>query len=109
MCIDCLKIEVDLSTQISKNVDLIQCGKCGRWCLRNNQWMHHGRLILALIPLFPDIFFNTISYILYSLCYIELESGPLLAMCLKKIPGLDRSDITIRDASWIWTEPHSKR
>ena len=43
------------------------------------------------------------------MCIIELESPSLLAMCLKKIHGLDRPGIKILDASWVWTEPHSKR
>lgn len=44
MCMDCLKIEVDITTNIAKNCDVLQCGKCGRWQLRNNQWVHHGNL-----------------------------------------------------------------
>lgn len=37
----------------------------------------------------------------------ELESTELMAICLKKINGL--SHVKLADASWIWTEPHSKR
>mmetsp|Transcript_16199 Transcript_16199/g.30605 ORF Transcript_16199/g.30605 Transcript_16199/m.30605 type:complete len:528 (-) Transcript_16199:165-1748(-) len=37
----------------------------------------------------------------------ELESRELLAMCLKKIRGLNK--VKLVDASWIWTEPHSRR
>lgn len=37
----------------------------------------------------------------------ELESRELLSVCLKKINGLNR--LRLVDASWIWTEPHSKR
>lgn len=35
------------------------------------------------------------------------ESRELLALCLKKLRGLGR--IRIIDASFIWTEPHSRR
>ncbi|CAK4077763.1 unnamed protein product [Aphanomyces euteiches] len=37
----------------------------------------------------------------------ELESRELLAICLKKITGLNK--VKLVDAGWIWTEPHSKR
>jgi hypothetical protein len=35
------------------------------------------------------------------------ESHELLAICLKKLKGLNRVRLT--DAHFIWTEPHSKR
>lgn len=35
------------------------------------------------------------------------ESRELLTLCLKKIPGL--SKVKLVDASFVWTEPHSKR
>ncbi|KAH8738633.1 Upf1p-interacting protein [Cryptosporidium ryanae] len=37
----------------------------------------------------------------------QLESRELLALCLKKIKGLNT--VRLVDASFIWTEPHSKR
>ncbi|KDO34280.1 hypothetical protein SPRG_01450 [Saprolegnia parasitica CBS 223.65] len=37
----------------------------------------------------------------------ELESRELLAICLKKISGLNK--VKLVDAGWVWTEPHSKR
>eukprot|EP01064_Diplonema_japonicum_P025693 TRINITY_DN37114_c0_g1_i1.p1 TRINITY_DN37114_c0_g1~~TRINITY_DN37114_c0_g1_i1.p1 ORF type:complete len:517 (+),score=124.90 TRINITY_DN37114_c0_g1_i1:68-1618(+) len=37
----------------------------------------------------------------------ELESKELLTLCLKKIKGLHKMHLV--DASWIWTEPHSRR
>ena len=36
-----------------------------------------------------------------------LESKELLAICLKKVPGLNK--VKLVDAGFIWTEPHSKR
>ena len=36
-----------------------------------------------------------------------LESKELLAICLKKVPGLGK--VKLIDAGFIWTEPHSKR
>jgi nonsense-mediated mRNA decay protein 3 len=37
----------------------------------------------------------------------DLESAELLALCLKNIRGLKR--VKLMDASFIWTEPHSRR
>lgn len=37
----------------------------------------------------------------------ELESRELMALCLKKIKGLNK--VNLVDATWIWTEPHSMR
>lgn len=36
-----------------------------------------------------------------------LESRQLLALCLKRIKGLNK--VNLVDAGFIWTEPHSKR
>lgn len=40
--------------------------------------------------------------------HIELESREMLALCLQKIKGLNK-EVKLVDASFIWTEPHSKR
>ena len=37
----------------------------------------------------------------------ELESAELLALCLKNIKGM--KTVKLLDASFIWTEPHSRR
>ena len=37
----------------------------------------------------------------------QLESRELLGVCLKKLKGLHK--VNLKDASFIWTEPHSKR
>jgi nonsense-mediated mRNA decay protein 3 len=37
----------------------------------------------------------------------EPESRELLAICLKKLKGLNK--VRLVDAGFIWTEPHSKR
>ena len=41
----------------------------------------------------------------WTLC--ELESAELLAICLKNIKGM--KTVKLLDASFIWTEPHSRR
>ena len=37
----------------------------------------------------------------------EAESAELLAMCVRRVRGL--RGLHLVDASWIWTEPHSRR
>jgi len=39
---------------------------------------------------------------------LELESREMLAFCLKKIRGLGK-EVKLVDASFVWTEPHSRR
>jgi nonsense-mediated mRNA decay protein 3 len=39
----------------------------------------------------------------------ELESRELLAVCLKRVKGLESSGCRLVDAGFIWTEPNSKR
>jgi len=39
---------------------------------------------------------------------VELESREMLALCLQKIKGLNK-EVKLVDASFIWTEPHSRR
>jgi len=38
---------------------------------------------------------------------LELESPQMMTFCLSKIKGLNK--VKLVDASWVWTEPHSKR
>eukprot|EP00980_Cylindrotheca_fusiformis_P014692 scaffold4001_cov94-Cylindrotheca_fusiformis.AAC.10 len=45
---------------------------------------------------------------LYEAC--EPESPELLSICLKHLPALNNSNkYKVKEASWIWTEPHSMR
>jgi len=90
MCTDCLRSEVDITTGIAREEELIQCSECFKWLIRsdgssktrvsNELWMQH-----------------------------ELESPGLLSVCLKKIHGLSARNLKVIDAGWIWTEPHSRR
>uniref|UniRef100_A0A2P2I6L6 60S ribosomal export protein NMD3 n=1 Tax=Hirondellea gigas TaxID=1518452 RepID=A0A2P2I6L6_9CRUS len=77
MCINCLQGEVDITEGISKQITIFCCRGCGRY-LKNPQWVR-----------------------------CDLESTELLALCLKKINGLQK--VKLIDAQFIWTEPHSKR
>merc|ERR1712168_204243 len=83
MCVACLKLSVDITSQIPRQGAINHCKGCGRWLANNsnaNSWVDAQR-----------------------------ESKELLAILLKKIkPTLSKSSRLI-DASFIWTEPHSKR
>ncbi|OQR94546.1 60S ribosomal export protein nmd3 [Achlya hypogyna] len=83
MCVACLSNEVDITEGITKEGILIQC----KGCLRFQRGAKGGE----------GAFFDC-----------PLESLELMSLCLKKIQGLGR-DVKLMDASFIWTEPHSKR
>ncbi|CAG8499045.1 5817_t:CDS:2 [Funneliformis mosseae] len=78
MCINCIRNEVDITEGIPKHATLQYCRNCERYLQPPNIW------VLA-----------------------ALESRELLALCLKKLKGLNK--VRLIDAGFIWTEPHSKR
>ena len=78
LCSDCLKTTVDITSGIERDGVIFMCRDCNRWLSPPSQW-----LVAAL------------------------ESRELLALCLKKLRGLNKSRII--DARFIWTEPHSRR
>jgi nonsense-mediated mRNA decay protein 3 len=84
-CLECIRVEVDLTAGISKSIALDRCSVCGAYH-RNPQWIN-----------------------------VEPDSAELLALCLKKASGLDAptahgcTRLRLVDAAFIWTEPHCKR
>ncbi|KAG8907133.1 hypothetical protein FRB99_005241 [Tulasnella sp. 403] len=78
LCIPCLRNSVDITEGIPKQATVNFCRNCERFLSPPNTW--------------------TIA---------EPESRELLAICLKKLKGLNK--VRLIDASFIWTEPHSKR
>jgi len=78
LCGDCLKLTVDITSSIERDGILLMCRDCDRWHSPPAQW-------LVAAP----------------------ESRELLALCLRKLRGLNKTRII--DASFIWTEPHSRR
>lgn len=78
LCSDCLKTTVDITHGIERDGVLLMCRDCDRWLSPPAQWV-------VATP----------------------ESRELLALCLRKLRGLNKSRII--DASFIWTEPHSRR
>lgn len=78
LCSDCLKLTVDIAQNIERDGILLMCRDCDRWHSPPATW-------IVAAP----------------------ESRELLALCLRKIRGLQKTRII--DASFIWTEPHSRR
>lgn len=78
LCYDCIKLTVDISRGIQREAVLNFCRDCDRWLLPPQSWV-----------------------------VAALESRELLALCLKKLKGLNK--VRIVDASFVWTEPHSRR
>ncbi|KAF2010026.1 nonsense-mediated mRNA decay protein [Aaosphaeria arxii CBS 175.79] len=77
-CIDCIKLKTDVTSGIQREGTLHMCRDCDRWLSPPNTWV-----------------------------VASLESRELLALCLRKLRGLNK--LRIIDASFIWTEPHSRR
>ena len=80
MCIDCLRQQLDITGGIEKTGEVVQCRKCERWHIKQDQWTYHA-----------------------------LESAGLMSACLRKIAGLSDGKTKIIDAAWVWTEPHCDR
>ncbi|KAL9089406.1 MAG: hypothetical protein Q9165_005727 [Trypethelium subeluteriae] len=78
LCHDCVKLTIDISQGIQREATLLTCRDCDRWFSPPSQW-------LLAAP----------------------ESRELLALCLRKLRGLNK--VRIVDASFLWTEPHSRR
>lgn len=78
MCYDCIKMNVDITEGIPRESNLSFCRNCERFLQPPTNWIK-----------------------------AELESRELLALCLRRLKGLNK--IRLIDASFIWTEPHSRR
>lgn len=78
LCLSCLRASVDITEGIPKQATVNFCRNCERYLNPPVTW----------VP-------------------AQLESRELLAICLKKLKGLNK--VRLIDASFIWTEPHSKR
>lgn len=78
LCIPCLRNSVDVTEGIPKSASINYCRNCDRFLSPPATW--------------------TIA---------QPESRELLAICLKKLKGLNK--VRLVDAGFIWTEPHSKR
>ncbi|KAH9848799.1 NMD3-domain-containing protein [Lenzites betulinus] len=78
LCVACLRNSVDITEGIPKQASVSFCRNCERFLSPPTSW--------------------TIA---------RPESQELLAICLKKLKGLNKVRLT--EAHFIWTEPHSKR
>lgn len=79
MCVACLRTQVDITEGIPKQIPLHFCRNCERYSQPPTMWVK-----------------------------ATLESRELLSLCLKRIKGINKQ-IRLIDASFVWTEPHSKR
>lgn len=78
-CASCLQTNHDVTKDFAKNGVLLKCKGCERYQKASQEgWIE-----------------------------CDIESKPLLALCLKKIKGLD--SVSLIDAKFVWTEEHSKR
>ena len=92
MCVACLGERYKITAQLDElSPEMLMCKACGRWRTSNKgkasgtageTWAH-----------------------------AELESRELLGICLKQ--GIEhcllKNRMTLQDARWEWTEPHSRR
>lgn len=78
MCYDCIKLNVDITEGIPREANVSFCRNCERFLQPPGQWIR-----------------------------AELESRELLALCLRRLKGLNK--VRLVDASFIWTEPNSRR
>ena len=78
LCLSCLRNSIDITEGIPKQATVNFCRNCERYLNPPLQWVQ-----------------------------AQLESRELLAICLKKLKGLNK--VRLIDAGFIWTEPHSKR
>jgi nonsense-mediated mRNA decay protein 3 len=77
-CVQCIQSKIDITEELTKQCLLQFCGKCERYLQPPTTWVKAA-----------------------------LESRQLLALCLKRIKGMNKLHLV--DAGFIWTEPHSKR
>lgn len=80
-CVQCLQSEVDITEGISRRAHITQCRTCGRFVRPGGSNAH---MVSA-----------------------EFESRELLGICLKSIKGISKEHQVV-DATFLWTEPHSK-
>jgi len=81
MCASCIATQVDITEGVQREYIINWCRDCGRYLQPPKFW-----------------------------AVAELESQELLALCLKKIKGLNnKKDTKLLRANFIWTEPHSRR
>ena len=78
MCNNCIKLNTDITEGIPREGVINFCRDCERYLMPPTQWVK-----------------------------AELESRELLALCLRKIKGLNK--VRLIDAKFKWTEPHSRR
>ena len=79
LCAKCIRNRVDITEGIQKACTVLWCKQCDRYHSPPRAWIH-----------------------------AELESKELLTFLVKKVKGI-KGKVKLTDASFVWTEPHSRR
>ena len=99
LCVGCLRTQVDITEGIPKQVKnrhlLLLCVEDGNSIYVFQVTIHFCKFCERYLQ--PP----------QSWIAAALESRELMALCLKKLKGL--AAVKLIDASFLWTEPHSKR
>lgn len=130
MCANCIRSQVDIAEGIQKQVRVPIIVKA----IDNVGVSRNVESTSSIKPCVPYLFLEYKLIFVTSLMYVrnaaqvmivyckscgrylvppkqwiraELESKELLTFCIKRIKGLQK--VKLIDASFIWTEPHSKR
>jgi len=88
MCTSCLAEKYEISKPLADlNLHALTCKRCGRWRVSTQGKTSSEHWIDA-----------------------QLESKELLSFLVKSLERqLRKASLTISDAQWVWTEPHSRR
>ena len=87
---NCITNQSDITMGITKQGVLNFCRNCRRF-----------------LPIKINLFILEFRYCKPPWMFCDRESKEMLSLCLKKIKGLNK--VKLIDATFIWTEPHSRR
>lgn len=77
-CVDCLKLTANIAKDVPREANVQFCRNCERFLMPPQSWLQ-----------------------------AQPESRELLALLLRRLPGLNK--VRLVDAAFVWTEPHSRR
>ncbi|XP_056855683.1 uncharacterized protein LOC130505093 [Raphanus sativus] len=79
MCVNCLRSQVDITEGLQKSVQIFYCPECGCYLQPPKTWIK-----------------------------AQWESKDLLSFCINRLKK-NLNKVTLTNAEFVWTEPHSKR
>ncbi|CAH8356410.1 unnamed protein product [Eruca vesicaria subsp. sativa] len=80
MCVNCLRSEVDITQGLQRSIQIFYCPECGCYLQPPKTWIK-----------------------------AQWESKDLLTFCIKRLLKKSLNKVTLTNAEFVWTEPHSKR